>query len=194
MRSRILSIYRHRSHYRYIQGHFLFQYHPEDLTFDHPKIRPPTAIIRKPDDENPFTDLRFWGPYETEWLQDQDYAGFSYDQLRIFRQRAWIFCDNTRLYPPVDMHFPSTGTLAKQSFLAMNLGSSECNVPSRRRSPEWQDYWAGRTLESPSVYDEEVDEEELPWSSPVHIPSFYDSPHSQGLSTFWRQEQWYAED
>ncbi|CAF3506115.1 unnamed protein product [Fusarium graminearum] len=68
-----------------IQGHFLFQDHPEDLTFNHPHIRPPTAIIRKPDDENPFTDVPFWGPYETEWLQDQDYAGFSYDQLRIFR-------------------------------------------------------------------------------------------------------------
>ncbi|KAF5229962.1 hypothetical protein FAUST_10126 [Fusarium austroamericanum] len=87
-------------------------------------------------------------------------------------------------------------TTKQGRFLAMNLGSLECNVPSRRRSPEWQDYWAGRTLESLSVYDEEVDEEELPWRNPVHIPSFYDSPRGQGLSTFWWQdeEQWYAGD
>lgn len=84
VRSWIHSIYRHRSHYRYIQGHFLFQDHPEDLIFNHPHIRPPTAIIRKSDDENSFTDVPFWGPYETEWLRDQDYAGLSYDQLRIF--------------------------------------------------------------------------------------------------------------
>ncbi|UZP32207.1 hypothetical protein NXS19_000023 [Fusarium pseudograminearum] len=188
MRRWIYSIYCHHStYYRHIRGRFLFKDHPENSTLRHTHIRLPAMLIKE--EGSPYSGWNISSPIWSDREQQPDYASIPYDQLKIFRQRAWILCDDTRLYPPVDVHFPDTDTLAEQRQQAWDLGPSENNVSKRRRSPEWQDYWAGRTLESPSIYDEEVDEVELSWRNPVHALSFYDSPHGQGLSTFWRHEK-----
>ncbi|KAM0491423.1 hypothetical protein ACHAP8_010690 [Fusarium lateritium] len=117
-----------------------------------------------------------------------DYLSVTYDQLRIFRQRAWIFYDDTRLFPSVAVHFPDIVTLEQHRDGRMGHGASDYNTRHRRRSPEWQDYWTGRTLESPSLFDEEIDEVEFPWNDHSRIPTFYSRPQGQELTTFWRWE------
>ncbi|EKJ75442.1 hypothetical protein FPSE_04395 [Fusarium pseudograminearum CS3096] len=110
-------------------------------------------------------------------------------QLQIYRQRAWVLCDNWRLYPiPLYEHFPSPEDIDQQQTEVVRRYPLTClRERQRRRSTEWQTFWEGRNLLSP------------PERAPIHwwaiqfvedniydIPHFYESAFRDGLSTFWR--------
>ncbi|UZP45209.1 hypothetical protein NXS19_013021 [Fusarium pseudograminearum] len=110
-------------------------------------------------------------------------------QLQIYRQRAWVLCDNWRLYPiPLYEHFPSPEDIDQQQIVVVRrYPLTYFRERQRRRSTEWQTFWKGRNLLSPP--------ERAPaqwWE--VHfvddniydIPHFYESSFRDGLSTFWR--------
>ncbi|KAH6871557.1 hypothetical protein B0T10DRAFT_611214, partial [Thelonectria olida] len=76
-------------------------------------------------------------------------------QLMIYRQRAWGFFDDTRLYPDTAKHFPTIDDLDEQERIA-GKSMAPCYERSRRRSQRWQDWYSGRCIESP--LDEERQE------------------------------------
>ncbi|KAJ3534300.1 hypothetical protein NM208_g7598 [Fusarium decemcellulare] len=77
-------------------------------------------------------------------------------QLKIYRQRAWGVFDDTRLYPDTALHFPSMDNLDEQR--AAGTSISPHHERARRRSQDWQDWYSGRSIETPL---EKVKEEPL---------------------------------
>ncbi|OBS26096.1 hypothetical protein FPOA_00040 [Fusarium poae] len=176
---------------------FLFRDHPGDFSSIQTHIRLPEILARNenlsPDSDwiysnssegppsSPYSNAQGW---KEKYLAD--YAGVRFDQLRIFRQRAWIFGDNARLFPPVDIHFPDIETLSSEKrHGAMDRLHSD-HIRQRRRSPEWQNLWAGRTMESRPAYHDQYSMVEFPRNHHSRIPVFYGSTNSQDLTTFWR--------
>ncbi|KAF4459658.1 hypothetical protein FALBO_13584 [Fusarium albosuccineum] len=69
-------------------------------------------------------------------------------QLKIFRQRAWVFFDGSRLCTRPAPHLPTWSELeAEYQTTSEMLGLAYQRA--RRRSQRWQDYWSGRTLDHP---------------------------------------------
>ncbi|KAJ4138762.1 hypothetical protein NW768_002634 [Fusarium equiseti] len=62
------------------------------------------------------------------------HTGFELYQSMIYRQRAWMFCDSARLYPPIDVHFPAKTILRRCKDEADMYAHEE---RGRRRSVEW---------------------------------------------------------
>ncbi|OBS18914.1 hypothetical protein FPOA_10640 [Fusarium poae] len=115
-------------------------------------------------------------------------------QFQIYRQRAWIFCDNWRLYrTPLFEHFPSPESIEiQQEAVESCYPITSLRERQRRRSPEWHDYWAGRTLEPPPerarnhFWEVEFEKNDI-----CDISHFYDCVTDEGLSTFWRYRKRY---
>ncbi|EXL47950.1 hypothetical protein FOCG_10456 [Fusarium oxysporum f. sp. radicis-lycopersici 26381] len=74
-------------------------------------------------------------------------------QLQIYQQRAWVFFDNTRLYPPRNASrpcFPTQNFLSQEADRLVNhrgglVESSEL-IRSRTRSQKWQDDYATKQM------------------------------------------------
>jgi hypothetical protein len=110
-------------------------------------------------------------------------------QRGMYRQRAWMFCDSARLYPPIDLHFPDRKVFQRYddepAHQIVSIGDAEHHI---RRSVEWQDYFTGRTLQKPFLFNELECVERFPENNVQHIPPFFNSSAEGGLSTFWRFE------
>ncbi|CAG7562034.1 unnamed protein product [Fusarium equiseti] len=115
---------------------------------------------------------------------------FEYRQRKIYRQRAWMFCDSARFYPPFDSHFPDRATLRYYAFEAGRhaLMNELAQERRRRRSVEWQDYFTGRTFQKPVVFNG-MWKGRFPENEVQHIPPFFNSSAEGQLSTFWRFEE-----
>ncbi|RBR15600.1 uncharacterized protein FIESC28_07241 [Fusarium coffeatum] len=108
-------------------------------------------------------------------------------QIKMYRQRAWMFCDSARSYPPIDLHFPDRKALQRYDVEATRQiiihGEDEHHI---RRYVQWQDYFTGRTLREPFLFDELECVEKFPENNVQHIPPFFNSSVEGELSTFWR--------
>ncbi|KAI8716251.1 hypothetical protein NCS52_00918200 [Fusarium sp. LHS14.1] len=109
-------------------------------------------------------------------------------QLNIYRQRAWAFFDDARLYPGGKSHFLTMEDLDLQDQIANDrLGLRY--ERSRRRSQKWQDYYWGRTLDNPLYVEEEEEEEEEVTleDNEEHLTRFFEKPVTGNIPSFWRQ-------
>ncbi|KAG8360372.1 hypothetical protein FVEN_g2113 [Fusarium venenatum] len=108
-------------------------------------------------------------------------------QFQIYRQRAWIFCDNWRLYTaPLFEHFPSPEDIeVQQSIVEFRYPITSLRERQRWRSTEWQDYWAGRTLEPPPERARNHFWEVESGKNDINdIPHFYEYVADKGLGAF----------
>ncbi|RSL55295.1 hypothetical protein CEP51_014570 [Fusarium floridanum] len=104
-------------------------------------------------------------------------------QLGIYRQRAWAFFDDVRLFPDVRFHFPTIEDLDKEDQIANNkLGPSY--ERSRRRSKKWQDYYWGRSLDNPLYVQEEEEEEAMVEDNEGHLTRFFEEPVTGKIPSF----------
>ncbi|KAH7183613.1 uncharacterized protein B0J16DRAFT_402137 [Fusarium flagelliforme] len=112
---------------------------------------------------------------------------FGFIESRMYRQRAWMFCDSPRLYPPIHLHFPTKNVICRYWKEAINqILISEYNERDRRRSVEWQDYFTGRTFGKPPHFNGVAIKGGFPENNVQHVPPFFNSSAEGELSTFWR--------
>ncbi|KAJ3537589.1 hypothetical protein NM208_g6249 [Fusarium decemcellulare] len=109
-------------------------------------------------------------------------------QLKIFRQRAWVFFDGSRLCTRYSPHLPTWSELeAEDQTTSEMLGLAYQRA--RRRSQKWQDYWSGRTLDHP------FDQQEGNGSGaagPVEdnrqcVPRFFEKPGRGEMVKCWKR-------
>ncbi|KAF4980512.1 hypothetical protein FZEAL_3500 [Fusarium zealandicum] len=110
-------------------------------------------------------------------------------QVKIYRQRAWAFFDDSRLFPDPATHFPTTDGIEEQQH-AVRLQFCSCSIEvnrRRRRSRKWQDYWAGRSLDKPKDYCGDSEEQaKIEDDYGLVIPPFFNDPATEKLAAFWR--------
>ncbi|KAM0418804.1 hypothetical protein ACHAPT_012245 [Fusarium lateritium] len=109
-------------------------------------------------------------------------------QLRIYRQRAWAFFDDARLYPDAISHFPTMDDLDEQDQMVSNR-LAPAYERERRRSQKWQDYYSGRNLDRP--FDREEDEKEEAKTledEEARLKRFFEKPARGKIVTFWRHD------
>jgi hypothetical protein len=110
-------------------------------------------------------------------------------QLMMYRQRAWGFFDDARLYPDMAKHFPTMDDLDEQDLVTFRfMGGSEERI--RRRSQSWQDWYSGRCIERPlnKERQEPPEEAELVEDNYDPLPRFFEKPSSGKIATFWRRD------
>ncbi|KAH7268045.1 hypothetical protein B0J15DRAFT_577909 [Fusarium solani] len=107
----------------------------------------------------------------SRWEQRERLLGIHELQLQIYRQRAWVFFDDVRLFPDARSHFPTMEDLDKQDQIANNR----------------LDYYWGRTLDNPLYEQEEEEEEEVMLEdSEGHLARFFEKPATGSIPSFWR--------
>ncbi|KAJ3548778.1 hypothetical protein NM208_g838 [Fusarium decemcellulare] len=111
-------------------------------------------------------------------------------QLEVYRQRAWAFFDDSRLYPNGISHFPTMDELtAQRPRICVS-----CHDPSfehrQRRFQQWTDGHPGRDLGGPYATLKRTGDEELGAVEDNYgcIPGFFEKPRNKKLITFWRSE------
>ncbi|RSL79109.1 hypothetical protein CEP51_007624 [Fusarium floridanum] len=111
-----------------------------------------------------------------------------YYQLRIYRQRAWPFFENARLYPGTDSlcHFPSLDELSEQDRLVKAKFPYPQGEQQRRRSRKWQDFFAGRKSDADFEWRDGDDKFERVAGERVIIPRLFERPVTERLVPFWR--------
>ncbi|KAF4993920.1 hypothetical protein FDECE_13271 [Fusarium decemcellulare] len=129
------------------------------------------------------------GPYASLDFPDQDWSRLVL-QLQVYRQRAWAFFDDSRLYPNGISHFPTIDELEAQKPMMF----VSCHFPShehrQRRWQQWRDDHPGRILEGPYETLKRTGDEELEAVEDNYgcIPRFFEKPRNKKLITFWRSE------
>ncbi|KAJ4012360.1 hypothetical protein NW752_008034 [Fusarium irregulare] len=123
---------------------------------------------------------------------DVSFTHFGHDEMRLYRQRAWMFCDSAKFYPPIDLHFPARkvldGYMEEAHRQTMEFGRDERD---RRRSVDWQDYFTGRTFgKPPPSFGRVLVRQTFPKNDVGYIPPFFNSSAQGELSTFWRFPRW----
>lgn len=107
---------------------------------------------------------------------------------KMFRQRAWVFFDDERLYPgrDIETHFPELEELQRQRML---MGRKEYRATNRlqaqRRSQKWHDVFD--ELSPAAVVEEEDSDESFEIvEERTELPRFFDDRAAKGLIPFWR--------
>lgn len=135
--------------------------------------------------------LEHYSGYYEPWSRGEHrerLLGIHQLQLQIYRQRAWVFFDDVRLFPDARSHFPTMEDLDKEDQIANDrLGPSY--ERARRRSQKWQDYYWGRTLDNPLYEQEEEEEEEgvMMEKNEGHLTRFFEKPTTGSIPPFWTQ-------
>lgn len=112
----------------------------------------------------------------------------TYHQLRIYRQRAWPFFEDARLYPGTDSlcHFPTLDDLHEEHRLMKLKFPWPEGEQRRRRSQKWQDVYAGRNSDDAFAWqDDEQELGRLPGEETT-IPRLFEQPATERLIPFWR--------
>ncbi|KAM5347409.1 hypothetical protein ACJ41O_010414 [Fusarium nematophilum] len=121
--------------------------------------------------------------------EDEKWGWLDYDrhkiQLSMYRQRAWTFFDDGRLYSEVGglSHFPTLGELREHDRLMRDNREAR----RERRSQQWRDYYSRRSLDSPrDVQGQARQEADLEEDEEAGIPRFFENPAERKLTAFWR--------
>ncbi|RSL83900.1 hypothetical protein CEP52_016590 [Fusarium oligoseptatum] len=100
-------------------------------------------------------------------------------QLKIFRQRAWVFFHDSRMSTISSPLLPSWSELVSEDEATKNTVAL-AHQRDRRRSQKWQDYWSGRTLDHPfEQHEEDTDTRELVANVTGNrrdVPRFFEKP------------------
>lgn len=100
-------------------------------------------------------------------------------QLKIFRQRAWVFFDDSRMSTSPSPLLPSWNEIVSDEESTKNIVAL-AHQRDRRRSQKWQDYWSGRILDHPfEQHKEDTNTRELVANvtgNRRNVPRFFEKP------------------
>ncbi|SCO58191.1 uncharacterized protein FFMR_15347 [Fusarium fujikuroi] len=109
------------------------------------------------------------------------YTPLSGRQRQIFRQRAWAFLDDTRVFKMGLNHFPTIEELDNQRSTAFGTEAiREEKERQRLRLLQLCQYRREAGIE-----DTKSEEREYVFSAEDSIPRFFDPPGTRGVTTFW---------
>ncbi|CZR44307.1 uncharacterized protein FPRO_14068 [Fusarium proliferatum ET1] len=111
------------------------------------------------------------------------HASLSYIQVKIFRQRAWVFLDDTRVFRMGLSHFPTIEELDNQGNTAFGTEAMlEEKERQRLRLLQLCQYRRESGIEETQ---REGREYLFSANGEDSIPRFFDPPGNRGVTTFW---------
>lgn len=127
-------------------------------------------------------NLRFELPLPSDYMgKEESFDEFARLQRTIYRQRAWVFFDNGKMYPK--HHFPTMERLQLQGRLLHKKVMFPLLARSQRRSQKWHDDLSG--VDGPGKDDAGEFYSDLEDAPTTALPRFFDDSSENGLVMFW---------
>ncbi|KAJ4327882.1 hypothetical protein N0V84_001692 [Fusarium piperis] len=127
-------------------------------------------------------NLRWEVPPPSEYIdKEESFEEFAHLQRSIYRQRAWAFFDNGKMYP--EHHFPAMECLQLQGRLLHKKVIFPLLPRSQRRSQKWHDQLHG--VDGPVKNDAGEFYSDLEEAPTTPLPRFFDEFSENGLVRFW---------